>query len=39
MAITYNLENGEVIFIDPGFPYGIGSGGKEQEEYWNFAGH
>lgn len=28
------LENGQTIFIDPGFPYGIGVGGKEQEEYW-----
>lgn len=31
------LENGEIIFIDPSFPYGIGVGGKEQEEYWNFV--
>ena len=31
------LENGQIIFIDPGFPYGIGIGGKEQEEYWYFA--
>jgi len=31
------LENGQTIFIDPGFPYGIGIGGKEQEKYWDFA--
>lgn len=31
------LENGQIIFIDPSFPYGIGVGGKEQEEYWWFA--
>ena len=31
------LENGQTIFIDPGFPYGIGVGGKEQEEYWHYA--
>ncbi len=30
------LENGQVIFIDPSFPYGIGVGGKEQEEYWHY---
>ena len=28
------LENGYIIFIDPGFLHGIGVGGKEQEEYW-----
>ena len=28
------LENGRIIFLDPSFPYGIGVGGKEQEEYW-----
>ncbi len=32
------LENGQILFIDPGFPYGIGIGGKEQEEYWQFNG-
>jgi len=31
------LENGQIIFVDPSFPYGIGVGGKEQEEYWHFA--
>lgn len=31
------LENGQIIFVDPGFPYGIGVGGKEQEQYWDFA--
>lgn len=31
------LENGQTIFIDPGFPYGIGVGGKEQEAYWYYA--
>ena len=31
------LENGQIIFIDPSFPYGIGLGGKEQEEYWHYA--
>ena len=31
------LENGQTIFIDPSFPYGIGVGGKEQEEYWHYA--
>lgn len=32
------LENGQTIFIDPGFPYGIGVGGNEQEEYWHYNG-
>lgn len=31
------LENGQTLFIDPGFPYGIGVGGEEQEKYWHFA--
>lgn len=31
------LENGQIIFIDPSFPYGIGVGGKKQEEYWHYA--
>ncbi len=31
------LETGQIIFLDPSFPYGIGIGGKEQQEYWNFA--
>ena len=31
------LENGQIIFVDPSFPYGIGIGGKEQEEYWKFV--
>lgn len=28
------LENGQMIFLDPGFPYGIGIGGQGQERYW-----
>lgn len=36
-AVKIILENGQIIFIDPSFPYGIGVGGKEQEEYWCFA--
>ena len=31
------LENEQMIFIDPSFPYGIGVGGEKQEEYWHSA--
>lgn len=31
------LENGQIIFVDPSFPYGIGVGGREQEKYWYFC--
>lgn len=31
------LENGQMIFLDPSFVYGIGIGGKEQEEYWRYC--
>ncbi len=30
------LENGQIIFLDPGFVYGIGIGGREQEKYWYY---
>ena len=36
-AVKIILENKQIIFIDPTFPYGIGIGGKEQEDYWKFA--
>lgn len=31
------LENGQIVFVDPSFVYGIGIGGKEQEEYWKYC--
>lgn len=31
------LENGQIIFVDPSFPYGIGVGGREQEKYWYYS--
>ncbi len=30
------LENGQIIFLDPGFVYGIGIGGREQEKHWYY---
>ncbi len=36
-AVKIVLENGQIIFIDPGFPYGIGVGGKEQEKYFHLS--
>lgn len=32
-AVKIMLENGQVIFLDPAFPYGIGMGGTQQEEF------
>lgn len=32
-AVKIVLENEQVVFIDPYFLYGIGIGGKEQEDY------
>lgn len=34
---TIILENGQIIFLDPSFPYGIGVGEREQEKYWYFS--
>lgn len=31
------LENGQIIFLDPGFVHGIGIGGREQEKYWCYC--
>lgn len=31
------LKNNQSIFLDPAFPFGIGIGGKEQEEYWKYC--
>ena len=31
------LENGQIIFVDPSLPYGIGVGGREQEKYWYYS--
>jgi hypothetical protein len=31
------LEDGQIIFLDPSFVYGIGIGGKEQEDYWRYC--
>lgn len=33
-AIEINLVNGQVIFLDPSYYFGINIGGKEQEQKW-----
>lgn len=35
-AIEINLVNGQVIFLDPSYYFGINIGGKEQKQKWKF---
>lgn len=36
-AVKIILENGQVVFLDPTFIYGIGIGGVYQEKYWKYC--
>jgi len=34
-SLQLNLDNGQELFIDPSFYYGINIGGAEQRKFWN----
>jgi hypothetical protein len=34
-TLQLNLDNGQELFIDPSFYYGINIGGAEQRKFWN----
>lgn len=34
-SLQLNLDNGQDLFIDPSFYYGINIGGAEQRKFWN----